>query len=205
MSRKQTYRMSFTVGGLFSLEALKAAELYLKTKDWGKVRTSLVGENLLQLRTESSRERISRELCDRLGCLRENEIEFLLEGSDQERDSLLWIAVCRHYRFIYEFVAEVLRPRFLTYQRELLTSDFDAFFNAKAAWHEELDEVTASTQAKLRQVFFRILRESGLIDSKNVLQPTVVTPRLVQMISRCTPADLTVFFISDADLKEILK
>ena len=40
----------------------------------------------------------------------------MVEGSSQEQKAVLWLAVCRHYRFIHEFATEVLREKFLTYQ-----------------------------------------------------------------------------------------
>jgi hypothetical protein len=197
--------MSFTAGGLFLREAPRVAVLYLELRDWNKVRDAVLDKNLLQLRTKSSGIRVSRELCARLNCLSETEIQVLADGNIHEKSALLWLAVCRQYRFVFEFSTEVLRIKFLTYQRELSYGDFDSFFNSKAAWHEELDGITGSTQAKLRQVLFRILHEAGLTDSQNVLQPVLLTPRFVKLISSRTPQDLAVFLVADADLKELLK
>jgi len=205
MSRTEKYKMSFTAGGLFLRESVRAATLYLELNDWKKVWEEVVSRNLLQIRAESSGKRVSRELCARLSQLSREELSLVIGGDELEKKAILWLAVCRHYQFICEFTVEILRIKFLTYQRELSYSDFDSFFNSKAAWHEELDSITPTTQAKLRQVLFRILHEAGLTDSQNVLQPVPLTPRLVKLISSQSPQELAVFPVSDVDLKELLK
>ncbi|XGA79852.1 DUF1819 family protein [Halomonas sp. CH40] len=44
--------------------------------------------------------------------------------------------------------------------------DFGAFYNRhnrQSEWHDELDNASASTRDKLRQVLFRMLWEAGLL------------------------------------------
>lgn len=197
--------MSFTTGGVFLQESIRIAELYLKLHDWKKVRAEIVNHNLLQFRTESSSKRISRELCNRLQCLDDEELEILIDGHIQDCFAVLWLAFCRQYRFVYEFAVEVVVDKFLTYQRELSYADFNACFNAKAAWHEELDKITDSTLKKLRQVLFRIMHEVGLLNSDGMIQDFLLSPRVISVIASRSAGDLSVFPISEAELKECLK
>ena len=201
MGKEEQYRMSFTAGGLFLRESPRIAELFLGLRDWGKVREAILRDNLLRLRTKSSSLRVSRELCDRLGCLDEDQLRILMEGSVQENAALLWMAVCRQYRFVKEFAVGVIREKFLTFQYQLEPMDFDAFFNSKAAWHKDLDAITASTQAKLRQVLFRIMTEAGLLSSQNAIQAMFLTKRVVQSIARQNRDDLLVFPATETELK----
>ena len=193
--------MSFTVGGLFLQESPRAAELYLNLRDWKQAREIILNENLLQLRTKSSGIRVSRELCNRLRLLEDEELKVLIDGTSQDRSALLWLAACRQYRFIYEFAVEVLRAKFLTYQRELSHDDFDACFNAKAAWHEELDKITDTTLAKLRQVLFRILHEAGLLNAEGLIQPFPLSAHVVRTIAKRSRSDLSVFPVFEEDIK----
>ena len=204
MNSTEKYSMSFTTGGMFLQEAPRAAELYLNLKDWKKVREVILEENLLQLRTKSSAMRVSRELCSRLSGLNDDELKVLADGNTQDRSALLWLAVCRQYRFIYEFAVEVLRGKFLTYQRELSYADFDACFNAKAAWHEELDKITDTTLAKLRQVLFRMMHEAGLLSPDGVIQAFPLSPQVISTITNRAVGDLSVFPVAEADFKEFL-
>lgn len=201
MGKEEQYRMSFTAGGLFLRESPRIAELFLGLRDWEKVREAILKDNVLRLRTKSSSLRVSRELCNRLGCLDEDQLRILVDGSIQESAALLWMAVCRQYQFVREFAVGVIREKYLTFQYQLEPMDFDAFFNSKAAWHKDLDAITVSTQAKLRQVLFRIMTEAGLISSQNEIQAMFLTKRVVQSIARQSRDDLLVFPATETELK----
>ena len=107
------YRMSFTTGGLFHRESVKLAALYLDVGDWNSVRDKVIAENLLQTRTLNTLRRVCREVVSRLRTLTRGELECLVESSQQEQGYLLWLAVCRRYRFIADFAVEVLRERYM--------------------------------------------------------------------------------------------
>ena len=66
MRASTRYRLSFTSGGLLVREAVVAAPLYLRLRDWPKVRSVIDEENPLQTRTVASGRRLARELVQRL-------------------------------------------------------------------------------------------------------------------------------------------
>jgi len=200
-----TYVMSFTAGGLYLRESIEIAPLYLELRDWTAVRTKAVESNLIQSRTISSSVRICREICFRLGQLNIDELKIIIEGTIQEQRQILWLAICRHYRFIYEFAMEVVREKYLGLNLDLYKEDYDAFFNAKAEWHDELERLKEKTRLKLRQVVFRMLRETDLLTKGNRINPAMLTPRVVQTVRKALPTDLYVFPASDAEIKEFLK
>jgi hypothetical protein len=63
------YALSFTSGALFMREAVIAAPLYLRERDWSKVRALIADDNLLQARTAASGSRLAREVAQRLAVL----------------------------------------------------------------------------------------------------------------------------------------
>ena len=203
--KNEIYSMSFTTGGLFLQEAPRAVELYLDIKDWGKVRKIILENNILQQRTKSSCMRISRELCDRLSQLQDDELKLVAAGDTQDQAALLWLAVCRQYRFIYEFAVEVLRGKVLMHQQNLSYADFNAFFNAKAAWHEEIDKVKDSTLAKLRQVLFRIMREAGFLNTGGIIQLFTLSNRVIFVVAKRCPVDMSVFPIANISCRECVQ
>ena len=162
-------------------------------------------ENLLQVRTTAAATRISKELVARLEWLDIDELESLVEGTQRERGCLLWSAVCRRYAFIRDFAVEVLREYYLSQRRQLTLSDYDAFCNAKALWHAELDELAPSTQSKLRQNLFRMLREADLLSDQGQIQPTLLTPRVAQMLARHGRDSLLVFPATDSEMQRWLR
>jgi len=178
------YSMSFTTGGLFCQESEKVALLYLDEMNWDAVREKTLKQGLLQTRTQSSATRIYREISARLKTLTDDALESVARASSQERANILWLAVCCRYRFIQEFAVEVIRERFMTLRYDVSYQDFDAFFNAKADWHEDLDAITPMTRNKLRQNLFRMLRDAELISASNSIQPAVLSPHVEELVSQ---------------------
>ena len=185
--------MSFTTGGLFSRESATLAVVFSETGDWDTVRNKVLTENLLQTRTLSSAQRICRELIVRLKTLNRNEMDLFVHGTTQEQSYLLWIAVCRCYKFIADFAVEILRERYLGLKIGLHYEDFDSFFNKKSEWHPELDTIQPATRNKLRQVLFKILREAELLSANNTINAAMLSPRLLAVISSGNRRDVLFF------------
>lgn len=200
----ERYRLSFTTGGLFLREASTVVERYMAIRDWRAARDEVRQENLLQVRTAAAATRISKEVMARLELLDDAELEALQDGGLREQAYLLWVAACRRYTFIREFATEVVREHHLSWRRELSFGDYDNFYNSKALWHPELDELAPSTQQKLRQNLFRMLREADLISEQHVIQAALLSPHVVELLARRGMKDLMVFPVSDSEIQRWL-
>ena len=201
----ERYRLSFTTGGLLLQESAIIAERYLALLDWKITREQVRADNLLQVRTNAAATRISQEVIARLEFLSQDELECLLDGGLRERGYLLWSAACRRYAIIRDFAVEVLREHYVSLRHQLTLNDYDAFFNGKAVWHAELDELAMSTQRKLRQNLFRMLREADLLSDQSLIQPAMLTPRLAQLLAGRGHESLLVFPATDIDIQRWLK
>ena len=191
------YKLSFTSGALLMRETMIAAPLYLRERDWSKVRALVEDENLLQARTVESGRRLAREVVQRLAVLTDDEIELLIDTTATERAHLLWAAACRRYDLIGEFAEEVVRERFLLMTPTLSYEDFDSFVRGKALWHGELAELKDSTLRKLRANLFRMLHEAGLLSDGGYLLQSVLSQRVAGTLSARTPSDIRFFPITD--------
>lgn len=198
----EPYKLSFTAGSLLTAESVVLATLYLEEKDWERVKSRALVENHLQTRTQSSAKRTIREVCYRLSVLTDDELHLLIEGSPQERSCIVWVAICRYYRLIAEFTVEVVREKFLSMITNLEEEDFDFFFNKKAEWHDELDELKPVTRDKIKQVVFRMLREAGIISPEHKIVPALITPHFVDVISGKNRQDLLFFPIYEHQLNQ---
>lgn len=187
------FNMSFTVGGLLLSESLLLAAIYLGTGDWQQVRDRVNTENLLQIRTQSGRERVGWEVVARLKMLARPELSFLPQADPQDQRYLLWLAICRRYRFIAEFAEEVLREQFISRNSPVGKDDYDTFFNRKAEWHPALDKLTPATQNRLRANLFKILRDVGLIAKDGTIQPVLFSPSLQAVMNQGNRQDLRFF------------
>lgn len=177
------YALSFTTGALLEQEATVAAPVYLRERDWAKVRQVIDEDNLLQSRTRSSGFRRAREVAQRLSVLSDSEIELLVDATATERGYLMWVAACRRYDLIGEFAEEILRERFLLLAPTLGYDEFDSFIRTKALWHEEIAELKDSTLRKLRATLFRMLVEAGLLSEDGHIVPAILTARLADVLA----------------------
>lgn len=199
------YKMSFTVGGLFYQESIIAVDLYVKNKDWSKVLYKILEENLFQTRTESSLKRICRETISRLKLLSTDQLQIINKGSRQDQNQMLWIAVCMRYTFIHEFAIEVIREKFLLMDYALTEEDYTIFFDTKAEWNEELDNLKDSTKKKLKQVLFRMLKEAEITSDFNIILPAILSKKMAKILISDKSGAYRVLPVSDIDLKEWAK
>lgn len=195
------YQMSFTTGALLIREGVSLAELYLQNQDWRIVRDKVLSENLLQSRTLQTSKKICREVISRLKKLQYDEFEFLVRADSKEQAYLLWMAVCRRYRFIAEFALEVLRERYISLQTDISYEDFDVFYNRKAEWHPELEDIRPVTRNKLRQVLFKMMREADLLGADNTIHPAMLTPQFLAALPQEHRADVRFFPVFEVDIK----
>jgi hypothetical protein len=202
---KTQYNMSFTTGGLFYNESILVVEEYLILNDWNATKKSVIGNNAIQSRTKSSVMRRVREICSRLRLLSASQLTLIKNGSRSEQQYMLWLAICKRFAFIHEFAVEILREKFLRMDSLLTLEEYQGFFEAKARWHEKLDQLQKSTCERMRQVLFQILREAGIITDTNIIIPAMLTPELVKAILMDDPALLRVFPLSDMDIQTWLK
>ncbi|MFW6184614.1 MAG: DUF1819 family protein [Chloroflexota bacterium] len=205
MMTEEPYSMSFTTGTLLYHESLTVAELYEELGDWGAVRERVVDGNLLQMRTFNSSKRVCNEVISRLRELTPVQRALLREGTRQEQNYLLWLGVCKRYRFIYEFAVTVVREKFLRLDLALGYEEYDLFFHDKAEWHPEVEAVAESTRSKQRQVIFKMMREAELLSPENVILPAMLSPALIEAIARDQADYLAIYPVSGADVSEWLR
>lgn len=191
--KNERYSMSFTTGSLFHQESVELAVLFLDLNDWNAVRDKVISGNLLQSRTLNTSKRVCCEIISRLKTLAPREIDLLVHGSTQEQGYLLWIAVCRRYKFIADFAVEVVLERYISLKTDLHYEDFDSFFNRKSEWHPEIDKIRPATRNKLRQVLFKILREAELLTADNTIHAVLLSSRLLEAIPHGSRQDILVF------------
>lgn len=176
------YSLSFTTSSMRKHESLKLAELYLQYKDWKSVRDYVIENNILQQRTTRSSKKLCQELISRLRQLTDEELIYLVKSPETEKSIILWIAVCRRYRFIYDFSMEVVREHLLTLNHRLDHADFEVFFSSKLNVYEELDSISISTKRKVRQVIFRMLQEMNLLNQNSRLNAIVPSSQMLALI-----------------------
>ncbi|MDM8537800.1 DUF1819 family protein, partial [Desulfobacterales bacterium HSG17] len=179
--------------------------LYIKHKNWPDVQDKILKSNLFQARTVSTLKRICNEVISRLKLLAPEQLEIINKSTAQDQTLMLWIAVCRRYDFIRDFAVEVIREKYLIMDYSLTQQDYTIFFNTKAHWHEELENLKDSTKKKLKQVLFKMLREAEIISRQNIIIPSILSKSIARALFNDKSGIYMVLPISDNDFKERAK
>ena len=143
-----------------------------------------------------------REFNNRLADLTKKETELLADGDFIVQKQIGFLAICKAYGFIRDFTIEVLADKMLVYDYEVTEGDYISFFRRKAELHSEMDELTETTQKKIKQVTFKILEEAGIIDSvkTRIIQPQLIDDIVIEVIVADDPIWLKIFLLSDVDI-----
>ena len=201
------YRFSFTAGSLLLNDALKIAEIFLETRDWKKTKDRVVRENPLQRNTLSSQRRVYLEVKNRLKTLSDQEITYLCEAPFEDQKQIVYIALCRYYHFIRNFVLNVLREDYLSLKTVLRDIDYSRFTDDIALEHPEYNKLSDKTREKVQQVLYKILVEMGLLSSgkERNISPLLVSTELQKLIVLNNPSELALFLYTDQQIKDVTK
>lgn len=199
------YSFSFIAGALYLPETVAVAAVMRGGHDWKEVARQAAENNLIRQRTIASRTRVLREIRYRLQQLSSKELGFLCEADIRDQRFLLFLAVCQRFRFIREFVDEVLRPKVLALDTQLYPADFAKFIDRKGAEAPEVEKLTDKSLAKVKQVLVRMLAEAGLLDSTSSqrLTPRLPSRALARLIAETDANRLRLLLLSDADIRQI--
>lgn len=199
------YIFSYTAATLMLHETDEVMKRYLEYKDWDKVKDLVIEENIMQKQSVSSRKRVFTEIKRRIESLTSSQLEFVNEANSSDIRNLIFLSILKTYRFIFEFMAEVISKKVLMFDYKILNSDYETFFESKKYAVEQLENITEATQYKLKQVLFRILEEAMVIDntkSKNILKPHL-SGEVIELIVKDNPVYLKAFLYTDYEIEKM--
>lgn len=175
MTLPKTYNVGFTRTALLR-ETVLIAQIYCAELNWEGVKKSVDESNLLQTRTNRTRDIIFGEVCKRLSLLSAEQLELISQDYPQDVRQLVWIAICKQYHFVGDFTLEVLASLQASGRGELSVEDYGYFFNSKAESHPELDAVSEKTRTNAQPALFQIMRQCELLTDTNQLIPQMISP-----------------------------
>lgn len=204
--KPEEYSFSFLAGALYVPESIAVAALMRVHREWDVVSRLAANENVLRQRKAASRKRILREIRYRLEQLTPAELAFFCDAAPQDQRQLLFLAVCGRFRFIREFVEEVLRPKARALEHELYRGDFARFFDRKAAEFPEIERLTDKSRAKIVQVMVRMLAEAGLLESTVTqrIQRPIPSKALLHLLAKTDRNRLRWLLLSDTETRQLV-
>lgn len=195
------YRFSFVGAHAMISEFTKLGKLVHDGADVNDLDTTFLGNE----KKETYRRKF-RELKHRIQQLTSAQLELLASGSYDQQVQMTHLALCKTYQIYREFVSEVLADKVQLYDYTITDLDYNIFISQKKVDHPELDELAHTTQYKVKQVIFRMLKQVELIDSsKNpTLQIPTLDTKVELVVLQDNPSLLTCFFYDEARIQSLL-
>ena len=206
MNETTLYNMSFTAGAVMLNETNAVASALLDCNgDWDKTKEITFKENLMQKDKAASNARYFALMKQRLETLNQAELEMLVNSTVAVRRQLVLLAICKAHPFIYDFISENVRDCFYNQYEKVTHANFNEFYNEKKYEHPELEQVSEDTVYKMRQVTFRILEQTELIEDINsgILRRPYLSEAIERLIVRDDPKWLAIYLYSDNEISNL--
>jgi hypothetical protein len=170
--------------------------------------TKYINEGLLEFKSDkgTTNKRMVSEFKKRIDNLTVNQQELLLNSNFSNQKQLAFLSACKTYSLLRDFVIEVVREKYLIMDYNLTETDYISFIRRKEINHDELANLTDQTQAKVKQVIFKILEQAGIIDNvrDKEIQLQLLGRSTKKSIIEDNPEWLKVFLLSDMDIQNEL-
>ena len=198
--------MSFTAGAAMLNETYAIAEVLLECDgDWERTKERAFKENLMQKEKMSSNQRYFALMKQRLEALNYEELKLFVDSTVAVRRLIVLLAICKAHPFIYDFISENVRDCFYNQYEKVSHANFNEFYNEKKYEHPELEQVTEQTIAKMRQVIFRILEQTEIIEDaeSGILRRPYLSEKLESLIVKDDPKWLAIFLYSNNEISNL--
>ena len=201
----QDYSLSLTAASLMSFETEQVALLFLQHKDWEVVKNLVVDDNIMQKGTISTRKREFAEIKKRLKNISDDDLRFISNCTTDELKLYCLFLCSKTYRVIFEFISEVIRDKYLMFDYSILDSDYIRFIESKTMDSIKLQNITENTEYKIKQVIFKILEQSTLIDSAKLrnIQKPYISDELESIITKNNPMFLSTYLYTDGEIQKL--
>lgn len=206
VTENNIYNMSFVAGAAMINETYAVAKAYLECDgDWNLTKEKTLKENLMEKDKLSSNQRYFLLIKQRLESLNKDQIQTLVNSTVAVQRVIVLLAICKAHLLIYDFIAENVRDCFYNLHEKVNHSNFNEFYNEKKYEHPELEQVTEKTQAKIRQVIFRILEQTELVESteNGELKRPYLTEDLERLIVKDNAKWLAIYLYSNNEISNL--
>lgn len=201
--KEKTYRLSLT-GVQFALnETLLIANEFSKNNDWDETQKSVVENYLLGSNNRNSNVRKFREIKLRLQNLTQEELNLLIQGSTEDQKAMTYLAICKSYPILQQYVVEIIRQKILRFDYMLFDSDYSLYYQDKAEIYEKLQTLKESTQNKIKRVVHKILFDVNiLVEGKegHTIVPPILTDKIKNVIKQDSREWLKCFLLPDGEI-----
>lgn len=162
----QAYRTSLTGASFLFYEFKKVVSLTEQGLSITEIKEKVLTDNLFQYRLKSSLKRSLPSVLRRVNALDDILRKIVLTESLESGKIINLYAIMKTDRIFFEFMNEVIREKLETGNYLLEKKDLNLYFTSKAEQDAGVASWSDQTVHKLKQVFVKILLESGILKNK---------------------------------------
>jgi len=198
------YQLSMTAAALRYHEAKIVAEVFIEIGDWNLTQNQVLSENLLQKSTSVTAKREFGEIKNRLMTLSADQLRAFTAANLTELKYLAFLSCIKYYRLLNDFMTEVVRTKIQMFDYQILESDWANFIESKKQHIEKIGQASETTLKKIRQVIFKMLADTGIIDDikMKIIQPPLLSREFATLVCLDNPNLLAAFLMSDTDIRK---
>ncbi|MBG9589520.1 hypothetical protein ABE26_21425 [Cytobacillus firmus] len=158
---------SVLTGASFMLYEFKQVVM-LKEQGYSdqEIRKKIITENLFQYEKISSLKRGLPSILRRVNVLDETFRKLVIKESFEVGKIINLYAIMKTDRLFFEFMDEVIKEKLQTSDYIFEKKDLNTYFTVKAEQNENIASWTESTVQKLKQVYLKILFNTGILKDK---------------------------------------
>lgn len=174
------FSATITSGGLLLQESRILAELLLAGSSPDELLAMTLERNLLQKRSPMTTRKMVRLIIPRLADMERGFLEIVARGDKQEASLLLLASMITCHRLIGDFLLYIGRECIAQYKTAVTSQDWKQFLVQCAQLQPNVESWSPATVKKLKNVVFRLLVESGILESKTYRILPLFLPESVQ-------------------------
>lgn len=162
-------------------ETVEVAKLIHEGKQYDEILDIVLDKNVFDLKSKDRAERFYSEIQKRLDELDIYLFNQFLATDSQTSKAILFYALLKRDRLLYEWMREVVWDKFLVLDWYISKEDTQEFLKTKSKQIETVDNWTEETKQLLVNAFHQVLREVGMATEKEdiiELQRLVLDPEI---------------------------
>ncbi|MBO1687385.1 DUF1819 family protein [Clostridium butyricum] len=144
-------------------ETKKAASLVNRGVEISSLKSESIEHNIFQVETETRMRELASIIGTRLKELDSYLIQKIESSNIETSKIIVMYAILKNDRLFFEFMNEVYKEKIVLKDLFIRDKDFGVFFQNKREQSDKVNSWSEYTFKKLKQVYIRILFESGLI------------------------------------------
>lgn len=166
MTIELEYSVTITGASFLFYELKQVVALKLQGLTVSEIKKKVSEDNLFQYQVKSSIKRSLPSVLRRASILDETLCQMVLEQSLESGKIINLYAIMKTDRLFFEFMNEVIQEKFESNNYLLEKKDLNLFVASKAEQNAGVAAWTEQTIARLKQVYVKVLHDSGLLKDK---------------------------------------